>query len=135
MKIEEITKKIIEELKNSNQLNFDENSDELEFKKDENSKDFIDYAEKKEYDNLQKLEENSENLKEHEEINSVNILSQEEFLQKIKERILVLFEGLNSFDKGDIEARVELSLKFMEFLLANIDKRISDIKKQWFYKN
>lgn len=135
MRIEEITKKIIEELKNSNQLNFDENSDELEYKKDENYKDFINDAEKKEYDNLQKLEENNENLKEYEEINSVNILSQEEFLLKIKERILVLFEGLNSFDRGDIEARVELSLKFMEFLLANIDKRISDIQKQWFYKN
>ena len=130
MRIEEITKKIIEELKNSNQLNIDENSDELEYKKDENNKDFIDDAEKKEYDNLQKLEEDSKNLKEHEEISSVNILSEEEFLLKIKERILVLFEGLNSFDKGDIEARVELSLKFMEFLLANIDKRISDIQKQ-----
>lgn len=130
MKIEEITKKIIEELKNSNQINFNENSDELEYKKDENSKDFIDNAEKKEYDNLQKTEEYNEHLKEHEEISSVNILSQEEFLQKIKERILVLFEGLNNFDRGDIEARVELSLKFMEFLLANIDKRISDIQKQ-----
>ena len=130
MKIEEITKKIIEELKNSNQLNFDENSDELEYKKDENSKDFIDDTEKKEYENLQKLEENSEKLKEHAEKDLVNILSEEDFLLKIKERILVLFEGLNSFDKGDIEARVELSLKFMEFLLANIDKRISDIQKQ-----
>lgn len=130
MRIEEITKKIIEELKNSNQLNFDENSDELEFKEDNNSKNIIDNAEEKQYDYLQKLEENSENLKEHEEINSVNILSQEEFLLKIKERILVLFDGLNSFDKDDIEARVELSLKFMEFLLANIDKRISDIQKQ-----
>ena len=130
MKIEEITKKIIEELKNSNQLDCDENSDELEYKKDENYKDFINDAEKKEYENLQKLEENSENLKEHEEINSVNTLSEEDFLLKIKERILVLFEGLNSFDRGDTEARVELSLKFMEFLLANIDKRISDIKKQ-----
>lgn len=67
MRIEEITKKIIEELKNSNQLNFDENFDELEFKEDENSKDFINDAEKKEYENLQKLEENSKHLKEHEE--------------------------------------------------------------------
>ena len=87
-------------------------------------------TEEKEYNNLQKTEGYSELLKEQEEINSVNILSQEEFLLKIKERILVLFDGLNSFDRGDIEARVELSLKFMEFLLANIDKRISDIKKQ-----
>lgn len=130
MRIEEITKKIIEELKNSNQLNFDENSDELEYKKDKNSKDSMYGTEEKEYNNLQKTEGYSELLKEQEEINSVNILSQEEFLLKIKERILVLFEGLNSFDKGDIEARVELSLKFMEFLLANIDKRISDIQKQ-----
>lgn len=135
MRIEEITKKIIEELKNSNQLNFDENSDELEYKKDKNSKDSMYGTEEKEYNNLQKTEGYSELLKEQEEINSVNILSQEEFLLKIKERILVLFDGLNSFDRGDIEARVELSLKFMEFLLANIDKRISDIKKQWFYKN
>ncbi|MCR8699580.1 hypothetical protein CYJ41_02575 [Campylobacter ureolyticus] len=130
MRIEEITKKIIEELKNSNQLNFDENSDELEYKKDKNSKDSMYGTEEKEYNNLQKTEGYSELLKEQEEINSVNILSQEEFLLKIKERILVLFDGLNSFDRGDIEARVELSLKFMEFLLANIDKRISDIKKQ-----
>ena len=130
MRIEEITKKIIEELKNSNQLNFDENSDELEYKKDKNSKDSMYGTEEKEYNNLQKTEGYSELLKEQEEINSVNILSQEEFLLKIKERILVLFEGLNSFDKGDIEARVELSLKFMEFLLANIDKRISNIQKQ-----
>ncbi|MCZ6149522.1 hypothetical protein O6B96_00445 [Campylobacter ureolyticus] len=130
MRIEEITKKIIEELKNSNQLNFDENSDELEYKKDKNSKDSMYGTEEKEYNNLQKTEGYSELLKEQEEINSVNILSQEEFLLKIKERILVLFDGLNSFDRGDIEARVELSLKFMEFLLANIDKRISDIQKQ-----
>ena len=56
MRIEEITKKIIEELKNSNQLNFDENSDELEYKKDKNSKDSMYGTEEKEYNNLQKTE-------------------------------------------------------------------------------
>lgn len=50
------------------------------------------------------------------------------FLNSVKDRILVLFEGLSNFDKGDIEARVELNLKFMEFLLATIDKRVGDIK-------
>lgn len=34
---------------------------------------------KKEYENLQKLEENSKHLKEHEEKDLVNILSEEEF--------------------------------------------------------
>ena len=52
-----------------------------------------------------------------------------EFLTAIKERILVLFAGLNAFDKGAVEARVELSLKFMEFLLASFDNRLEDISK------
>ena len=51
-----------------------------------------------------------------------------EFLSAIKERILVLFEGLNAFE-GDLEARVELSIKFMEFLLASIDNRVENLSK------
>ena len=94
MKIEEITKKIIEELKIANQnINFEENSSE------------------------EKLEEVS--IKE--DVTDIK-KSETEFLTLIKERILVLFEGLNNFEKGDIEARVELNLKFMEFLLANKTK-------------
>ena len=58
------------------------------------------------------------------------ISSEAEFLNALKERILVLFEGLNAFDQGDIEARVELNLKFMEFLLANIDDRLEHLSKR-----
>lgn len=58
------------------------------------------------------------------------ILSEAEFLNALKERILVLFEGLNAFDQGDIEARVELNLKFMEFLLASIDDRLEHLSKR-----
>lgn len=58
------------------------------------------------------------------------ISSEAEFLNALKERILVLFEGLNAFDKGDIEARVELNLKFMEFLLASIDDRLEHLPKR-----
>lgn len=58
------------------------------------------------------------------------ISSEAEFLSAIKERILVLFEGLNAFDQGDIEARVELNLKFMEFLLASIDDRLEHLSKR-----
>lgn len=57
------------------------------------------------------------------------ISSEAEFLSALKERILVLFEGLNAFDQGDIEARVELNLKFMEFLLASIDDRLEHLSK------
>lgn len=58
------------------------------------------------------------------------ISSETEFLNALKERILVLFEGLNAFDQGDIEARVELNLKFMEFLLASIDDRLEHLSKR-----
>lgn len=58
------------------------------------------------------------------------ISSEAEFLNALKERILVLFEGLNAFDQGDIEARVELNLKFMEFLLASIDDRLEHLPKR-----
>ena len=51
-----------------------------------------------------------------------------EFLKALKERVVVLFEGLNAFE-GDLEARVELSIKFMEFLLASIDNRVENLSK------
>ena len=57
------------------------------------------------------------------------ISSEAEFLSAIKERILVLFEGLNAFEKGDLNARVELNLKFMEFLLASIENRLENLSK------
>ena len=41
----------------------------------------------------------------------------------------MLFEGLNAFDKGDLNARVELNLKFMEFLLASIENRLENLSK------
>ena len=57
------------------------------------------------------------------------ISSEAEFLSAIKERILVLFEGLNAFEKDDLNARVELNLKFMEFLLASIENRLENLSK------
>ncbi|WP_298977391.1 hypothetical protein [uncultured Campylobacter sp.] len=57
------------------------------------------------------------------------ISSEAEFLSAIKERILVLFDGLNAFEKGDLNARVELNLKFMEFLLASIENRLENLSK------
>jgi len=57
------------------------------------------------------------------------ISSEAEFLSAIKERILVLFEGLNAFEQGDLSARVELNLKFMEFLLASIENRLENLSK------
>ncbi|NLY03866.1 MAG: hypothetical protein GXZ15_03395 [Campylobacter sp.] len=58
-----------------------------------------------------------------------HIEREKEFLISLKQRVVVLLEGLENFEKGDIEARVELNLKFMEFLLAVTEKRLRDISK------
>ena len=58
-------------------------------------------------------------------IAKVQSLNEDIFLKNLKERILVLFEGLNDTKKEDLDARLELTINFLEFLLANIDDRLN----------
>lgn len=46
------------------------------------------------------------------------------FLKNLRERILVLFEGLKSTKDEDLKARLELCINFLEFLLANIENKL-----------
>ena len=46
------------------------------------------------------------------------------FLQNVKERILVLFEGLKAAEYEDIETRLDLTINFLEFLLASIEDKL-----------
>lgn len=55
---------------------------------------------------------------------SDNATIEDIFLKKLKERILVLFEGLNSTKKDELQARLELTINFLEFLLANIEDKL-----------
>lgn len=54
----------------------------------------------------------------------INTFKDELFLKNIRERILVLFEGLNGINKDDLENRLELTINFLEFLLANIEDKL-----------
>ncbi|WP_201353347.1 CiaD-like domain-containing protein [Hydrogenimonas urashimensis] len=51
------------------------------------------------------------------------------FLERIRERILVLFEGFQSPNNRRVEAKVDLTLNFLEYLLATLDERIETLKK------
>lgn len=51
------------------------------------------------------------------------------YLESVKERLLVLFEGFQSPNNTKIEAKVDLTLNFLEYLLASIDTRLDTIKK------
>ncbi|TLD87275.1 hypothetical protein [Helicobacter sp. MIT 05-5294] len=50
-------------------------------------------------------------------------LEEEKFLNALQERILVLFEGLQSPNNRNIETKVDMILNFLEFTLAIIDEK------------
>lgn len=49
------------------------------------------------------------------------------FMTTLRERILVLFEGLQSPNNRNIEAKIDLILNFLEYQLSLIDSKIEDI--------
>jgi hypothetical protein len=68
-----------------------------------------------------------------EPINKDNNTSHEDemrILDGIRERLLVLFEGFQSPNNVQIEAKVDLTLNFLEYLLATIDNRLETIKEK-----
>lgn len=123
---------------NSNDTNFKNLQDEIlqtnQLSNGENLQNFTQNSlhEEQNLENLQNLnaELSASILKINELLANLSEVKNDEvqFLSALKERILVLFEGLNAFE-GDLEARVELSIKFMEFLLASIDNRVENLSK------
>ena len=51
------------------------------------------------------------------------------FLANLAERIEVLFEGLKQTGEQDLASRLELTTKFLEFTLANIENRLQNLSK------
>ncbi len=51
------------------------------------------------------------------------------FLNSIRERLLVLFEGFQAPNNSNIEAKVDLTLNFLEYVLATIDARVESLEK------
>ncbi len=54
--------------------------------------------------------------------------SEERFLQTMQERLLVLFEGFQAPNNSKIEAKVDLTLNFLEYLLSMIENRLLQIE-------
>lgn len=72
---------------------------------------------------IEKLDfKNTEELK---ALLSKYYLEEERFLNALQDRILVLFEGLQSPNNRNIETKVDMILNFLEFTLAIIDEKKS----------
>ena len=50
------------------------------------------------------------------------------YLENMKERIHVLFEGFQSPNNANIEAKIDLTLNFLEYLLGTIETRLKELK-------
>lgn len=50
------------------------------------------------------------------------------FCESMRERILVLFEGFQSPSNKSIEAKVDLTLNFLEYSLAVLDERLEKLE-------
>lgn len=64
-----------------------------------------------------------------EEVLSMTSESELIYLNSIRERLLVLFEGFQAPNNTNIEAKVDMTLNFLEYVLATIDNRVSKLEK------
>ncbi len=51
------------------------------------------------------------------------------YLNSIRERLLVLFEGFQAPNNTNIEAKVDMTLNFLEYTLATISDRVEILEK------
>ena len=51
------------------------------------------------------------------------------FLKSIRERLLVLFEGFQAPNNSNIEAKIDMTLNFLEYTLATLDERVKVLEK------
>jgi len=72
---------------------------------------------------LQTLEEIDDNK---ETIETTSTSNDKEFLFNLRERLLVLFEGLQSPNIINVEQKLDLTLNFLEFTLAQIEKKLNE---------
>jgi len=61
-----------------------------------------------------------------EEINSSKKECDREFLEHLKERLLILFEGLQSPNTQNLDVKLDVTLNFLEYVLAKIEEKLSE---------
>ncbi|WP_294963434.1 hypothetical protein [Sulfurimonas sp.] len=64
-----------------------------------------------------------------EEENSSSVDGEILFLNSLRERLLVLFEGFQAPNNTNIEAKLDMTLNFLEYALATIDVRAEKLEK------
>jgi len=76
---------------------------------------------------FEKIEELVQETQKPEDSNSLE--SEMLYLNSIRERLLVLFEGFQAPNNTNIEAKVDMTLNFLEYVLSTIDSRVEALEK------
>ncbi len=98
-----------------------EMEDDTQVDLQDNSEEFESYEPKTQQ---REIEKNVYAQQEHSSIESELV-----FLNSIRERLLVLFEGFQAPNNSNIEAKVDMTLNFLEYTLASIDSRVQILEK------
>jgi len=67
-------------------------------------------------------EEINENLEEKKTAPCID----KKFLEDIRERLLILFYGLQSPNTQNLEIKLDVTLNFLEYLLAKIEEKLNE---------
>jgi len=61
-----------------------------------------------------------------EEITTPKKECDKEFLEHLRERLLILFEGLQSPNTQNLEIKLDVTLNFLEYILAKIEEKLQN---------
>jgi len=87
------------------------------------------HPEKKEQTSVSQEKEDSSAQTIFKENSSSVVESELIYLNSIRERLLVLFEGFQAPNNVNIEAKIDMTLNFLEYTLATIDARVEKLQK------
>ena len=76
-----------------------------------------------------KVEAKSETQTLTTEVKESSVSSEMLFLTSLRERLLVLFEGFQAPNNTNIEAKIDLTLNFLEYVLVTIDTRVEELER------
>ncbi|MDQ1267491.1 MAG: hypothetical protein QG560_134 [Campylobacterota bacterium] len=91
----------------------------------DDQKTVIDFAPKAKIESSTKIEQKVEIEVQEEPAMSNEMM----FLTSMRERLLVLFEGFQAPNNTNIEAKVDMTLNFLEYILVSIDSRVEELER------
>jgi len=86
--------------------------------------------EKKVIETMQKATKVEREQEEDTQVSTTVVDSELIYLTSIRDRLLVLFEGFQAPNNTNIEAKVDMTLNFLEYVLATIDSRMEKIERE-----